>query len=158
EYTVGGMALHMTFDRARELFGFRGPHALVVLPAPGEEERLGAGLADYCRRRGLVLQSSADFARLIDQAIEGGYVISAGVVRLGFLVAGLGIVNTLTTNVLDQTRELGVLRAVGLRRGQLRRTVAWQAVVLAAASAVPGAPAGVLLAWLMNRTTPALQG
>lgn len=58
------------------------------------------------------------------------------------LVAALGVVNTLTTNVLDQTRELGALRAVGLQRGQLRRLVVWQAVVLALASAVPGAPAG----------------
>src|SRR5262249_25169899 len=81
-----------------------------------------------------------------------------GLVGLVCLVAALGVVNTLTTNVLDQTRELGVLRALGLRRGQVARLVLSQAALLAAVSAVPGVLAGVVLAYLMNRSAPPLTG
>jgi putative ABC transport system permease protein len=70
----------------------------------------------------------------------------------------VGVTNTLSTNVLDQTRQLGVLRAVGLKRGQLRKLVFAQAVALALLSCLPGAPVGVLLMFLMNRATPGLLG
>src|SRR5262249_28057316 len=63
-----------------------------------------------------------------------------------------------TTNVLDQTRELGVLRALGMRRGQMRKLVLTQALTLALVSCLAGVPAGGLLALLMNWAAPGLLG
>ena len=46
-----------------------------------------------------------------------------GILILGFVVAGFGVFNTLTMNVLEQTRELGLLRVVAMTRRQIRKTI-----------------------------------
>ncbi|MER3418871.1 MAG: ABC transporter permease, partial [Chloroflexota bacterium] len=58
-------------------------------------------------------------------------------------VAGLGIVNTLTMSVVERTRELGILRALGLTRRQLRRTVLVEAGILGLVGSFLGVVAGV---------------
>src|SRR5262249_20219530 len=142
DYSAGGMSLYMSWGPARDLFGFREPHALEVVAAPSERETLTEALAGYCRRRELGVERNEDFEALIDRVVAGVRALMVGLVGLVCLVAALGVVNTLTTNVLDQTRELGVLRALGLRRGQVARLVLSQAALLAAVSAVPGVLVG----------------
>jgi len=60
---------------------------------------------------------------------------------VALVIALFGIVNTLTLSVFERTREIGLLRAVGMTRRQLRRTIRWEA----AAIALYGALIGVLL-------------
>ncbi|MHB1424714.1 MAG: ABC transporter permease [Gemmataceae bacterium] len=81
-----------------------------------------------------------------------------GLMVLAFAVASLGIVNTLTMNIHDQTREFGVLRALGLKRGQVFKVVVAQAVLLAGLSLVPGALAGAGMAFAINRASAAWTG
>ena len=59
------------------------------------------------------------------------------------LVAGLGIVNTLTMNVLERFRELGVLRAAGMTTRQMRRTVVVEAGILGVIGTILGVLAGL---------------
>ncbi len=80
------------------------------------------------------------------------------IVLVFVVVAALGIVNTLTMNVHEQTRELGVLRAIGLKRGQLRKLVLAQAAGLGLVSVLPGIALGIVLAWLMNLATYSFSG
>jgi putative ABC transport system permease protein len=61
---------------------------------------------------------------------------------LAILVAVLGIVNTLALSVLERTRELGLLRAIGLRRGQTMRMVTVEAVVISVFGALLGLTVG----------------
>jgi len=60
---------------------------------------------------------------------------------LALVIAVLGIVNTLALSVIERTREVGLLRAIGLDRAQLRRMITLESVVIA----VLGATLGVLL-------------
>jgi putative ABC transport system permease protein len=57
---------------------------------------------------------------------------------LAIVIAVVGIVNTLALSVLERTRELGLLRAVGMTRGQVREMVAWESVIIALLGAVLG--------------------
>ena len=59
------------------------------------------------------------------------------------LIAALGIVNTLALSVLERTREIGLLRAVGMSRWQLRRMVWLESVVISLFGAVLGLVIGV---------------
>ncbi|HWB35402.1 MAG TPA: ABC transporter permease, partial [Rugosimonospora sp.] len=61
---------------------------------------------------------------------------------LAILIAVLGIVNTLALSVLERTRELGLLRAVGLRRGQLMRMITVESVVISVFGALRGLAVG----------------
>ena len=61
---------------------------------------------------------------------------------LAILIAVLGIINTLALSVLERTRELGLLRAVGLRRGQTMRMVTVESVVISIFGALLGVVVG----------------
>jgi len=55
------------------------------------------------------------------------------------MIALLGIVNTLALSVFERTRELGLLRAVGMTRGQVRAMVRWESAVISLIGALSGA-------------------
>ncbi|WP_055565295.1 ABC transporter permease [Streptomyces atriruber] len=68
------------------------------------------------------------------------------------LIAGLGVTNTLALSVLERQKEIGVLRAVGLDRGQITRMIRWEALIVGAFGAVLGTVLGVFLGWALGRT------
>jgi putative ABC transport system permease protein len=68
---------------------------------------------------------------------------------IAVIVAGLGIVNTLTMNVLERVREIGVLRAIGMTRRQVWRMVVVEAGVLGVVGAVLGCAVGLAAGFLM---------
>jgi putative ABC transport system permease protein len=71
---------------------------------------------------------------------------------LAIIIAILGIVNTLALSVLERTREIGLLRAVGLSRPQLRRMVQLESVAIAVLGAVLGIGLGVLFGIALQRS------
>lgn len=158
EYAGGGLALYLEWETARKLLDVPGVHVFLVSRRAGDVSSLAANLRGFCERHHLLLQSNADLRSLIEGML--GRVSGAlwGLMVLAFAVASLGIVNTLTMNVHDQTREFGVLRALGLKRGQVGKVVVAQAVLLAGISLLPGALAGAGMAYVINRASAAWTG
>jgi putative ABC transport system permease protein len=74
-------------------------------------------------------------------------VLFTGLLGLAIVVAVLGITNTLALSIVERTREIGLLRAVGMSRGQVRRTIRWEAVIIALFGAVLGTTIGIGLGW-----------
>nr|MDT0661800.1 FtsX-like permease family protein [Micromonospora sp. DSM 115978] len=70
---------------------------------------------------------------------------------LSIVIAALGIVNTLALSVIERTREIGLLRAVGMSRRQLRRMVRYESVVIALYGAALGVLLGLLFGWANQR-------
>ncbi len=81
-------------------------------------------------------QNSAQLEQLL-------YIIYA-MLGLSIIIAALGVVNTMVLSVLERTRELGMLRAVGAGRRQVRRMVRWEAVLVSMLGALAGIGIGVL--------------
>ena len=71
---------------------------------------------------------------------------------LSVVIAALGIVNTLAMSVIERTREVGLLRAVGLGRAQLRRMIRLEAVVISVYGAVLGLVLGTLFGVALSRS------
>ena len=67
---------------------------------------------------------------MLDQMMGGVIGGLWAILALGFVVAAFGIANTLTMNVLEQTRELALLRVVAMTRRQVRRLVLLQAGII----------------------------
>lgn len=80
--------------------------------------------------------------------IESGLnaVLAFSTVFLGFslVIALIGIVNTLTLSVIERTREIGMLRAVGMTSRQLRRMIRWESVTVALYGALVGLALGLV--------------
>jgi putative ABC transport system permease protein len=70
---------------------------------------------------------------------------------LSVLVSFFGIVNTLVLTVFERTRELGMLRAVGMNRRQVRRMIRHESIVTALIGAALGIAVGLFLAFLVTR-------
>jgi putative ABC transport system permease protein len=68
---------------------------------------------------------------------------------LAIIIALIGIGNTLALSIVERTRELGVLRAVGMTRKQLRSTIRWEAVIIAVQGALLGLLIGVFFGWAL---------
>ena len=68
---------------------------------------------------------------------------------LAIVIALLGIGNTLALSILERTRELGLLRSVGMTRSQLRSTVRWESVIIALQGTLLGLVIGVFFGWAL---------
>ena len=71
---------------------------------------------------------------------------------LAVIIAILGIVNTLALSVIERTREIGLLRAVGLSRRQLRRMVRLESVTIAVVGALLGVALGIGFGVVLQRS------
>ena len=76
---------------------------------------------------------------------NGLLMLANGLLVLTVLIAMMGIANTIALSVLERTRELGLLRSVGMTRGQLRAMVRNEALVTSFVGAVLGVGLGVLI-------------
>jgi putative ABC transport system permease protein len=86
-------------------------------------------------------------AGFIDQLLA---LVSA-LLGLAILIALFGIVNTLGLSIFERTRELGLLRAVGMSRRQVRSMIRWESVIIAVLGAVLGVAIGVLFGLAMQQ-------
>ena len=84
-------------------------------------------------------------AKPIQQELMLVYALLA----LAILIALLGIGNTLALSIFERTRELGVMRAVGMTRRQLRATIRWESVIIALQGTVLGLLIGVFFGWAL---------
>src|SRR5438046_8779353 len=67
------------------------------------------------------------------------------------IVSLFGIVNTLVLSITERTRELGMLRAIGTSRRQVRRMIRYEAIITAMLGGILGAVLGVILAPVVTR-------
>lgn len=72
-----------------------------------------------------------------------------GLLAFAIIISAFGIANTLALSIFERTRELGLLRAVGMSRSQVRRMVRWEAVIVALFGTGLGVLIGVFFGWIL---------
>ncbi len=102
----------------------------------------------------LTVQDQAEFLDETESQINQLLAIVNVFLGLAVLIALIGIVNTLTLSVFERTRELGLLRAVGMTRRQMRRMVRWESVIVSVFGAVLGVSLGVVFGWAISDAIP----
>ena len=118
---------------------------LSVLTADGVGEdatraAISGAAADYPQ---VTVRSRAEFRDAQSDQIDQALIIVNVFLGLSLVIAVLGIVATLALSVVERTRELGLLRAVGMTRGQMRRMVCWEGLVVATFGGILGTVLGV---------------
>jgi putative ABC transport system permease protein len=151
EYMVGGLAVHMARPYAEKWLGVEGHDGYIVRMREGfTSDQVKPGLAALAKKYDVLLMSQADIKQNVDQFEKGTVWSLWALVCMGFVVAAFGVVNTLTMNVLEQTRELGLLRIVAMTRKQVRRTIVMQALIIGLVGLPPGIFLGVGVAYVIN--------
>jgi putative ABC transport system permease protein len=140
EVTLAQRAFDQHFPRPKDLFSFVDTNDGVTSQTTAALERTLGPFPDA------VLHSKADWvderAGEIDTILNIFYVLLA----LSIVVSLFGMVNALALAVFERTREIGMLRAVGLTRRQTRRMIRHEGIITAMIGAALGLPLGVLLA------------
>jgi putative ABC transport system permease protein len=98
------------------------------------------------------VQDEAEYLEGVSSQVDTLLAIVYVFLALAILIAFMGIANTLSLSLRERTRELGLLRAVGLTRSQLRTTVRWESVIIAGFGALGGIAIGVLVGWGLTRS------
>ena len=101
-----------------------------------------------------VLQDRTEYQETIEGRIDTLLVTVNALVGFAVIIAVLGIVNTLMLSVFERTREIGLLRAVGMTRRQTRRMIRWEAIIIAVFGGVLGILVGTLLGFIAVQAMP----
>ncbi len=99
----------------------------------------------------VTVQDQEQFADTQREQVDQLLLLIYALLGLALVIAVLGIVNTLALSVMERTREVGLLRAVGLSRRQLRRMVRLEAVAIAVLGALLGIASGVGFGVVLQR-------
>jgi putative ABC transport system permease protein len=141
--TIAKRRFDTLFEDRRNRFAF-----LKVAGGPSEaaKDAVDAAVADYPDARVQTRQEWIDKEdREIQQFLSTLYVLLA----LSVIVSVAGIINTLVLAVFERTRELGMLRAVGMQRRQVRRMIRHESIITALIGAALGLPLGIFLGALI---------
>jgi putative ABC transport system permease protein len=98
---------------------------------------------------GVVVQDQAEYLAQIEQQVDALLNLVYSLLFLAIFIALLGIVNTLALSVYERTRELGLLRALGLSRRQTRSMVRWESVLIAVLGGILGVILGLFFGWAL---------
>jgi len=102
--------------------------------------------------------TNAEYKKYIMDLINGFFVLNYMQMAVAVIIAALGIVNTLIISVAERKRELGVLRAIGGLRSQIRKMILLEAAAIAIVGVLSGALAGVLNTYFLVRTAATMIG
>jgi putative ABC transport system permease protein len=100
------------------------------------------------------VQTNAEFRKSQEDQINQLLLTITILLMLSIVIAILGIAITLALGVFERTREIGLLRAVGMNRRQLRRSVRWEAVIVSTFGALVGIVLGTFLGIIASLAVP----
>ena len=143
----------LDLDTAAAGFASRTDTALLVTAQDGTDTASLVAAAEAATVAYPTVQVLDQTAFIADTAGDIDVVLSIinVLLALSVLIAVLGIVNTLALSVLERTRELGLLRAVGLGRRQVRRMVTVEAVIVSVFGALLGIAVGSVFGIALQR-------
>ena len=95
----------------------------------------------------LSVDTAAEFREQFEATIDSALMVVNVLLALAVIIALIGIANTLALSVHERTREIGLLRAVGMTRSETRRMVRWEAVLVALFGASLGVTLGLVFGW-----------
>ena len=77
---------------------------------------------------------------------------------IAFVIGGVAVANTLSMSVLEQTREIGLLRIIGMTRRQMRKLIFCESLLLGVLGTLLGTLAGLTTAWIIHLCNEPLLG
>ena len=90
------------------------------------------------------IENQAEYRQTVESQLTSFIRVIEVLIGLSFVIALIGIINTLSLSVFERTREIGLLRSVGMTRRQLRRSIYWEALIVAVFGGLLGVTVGTV--------------
>ncbi len=148
-----GEAMLVGWDDATDRLGVAGADVFAVRFAAGAPSTATSSLHADAALLALQVVPLSEIEGAISVALERIFGLFDALAVVAILIAALGIANTLSMNVLERVRELGILRAAGMSRRQVWRSVVVEAGVLGLAGALLGIAVGLVIGAVMVAAT-----
>ncbi len=145
-----GESVLLGWSDATSHFGVLGADAFAIRFVPGQAGAAEPAVASAARGLALEPTPLAGVASAINDAFGRLFSLFDALAILAVVIAGLGIVNTLTMNVYERVREIGILRSAGMTRRQVWRMVVVEAGTMGVVGAFLGCLAGVILGFALG--------
>lgn len=97
------------------------------------------------------VRSNAEYKQEVENQVNTLLYLLYALLAMSVIISIFGIVNTLVLSITERTREIGMLRAIGVTRSQLRRIVRYESVITSVIGGVLGLAVGVLFAFIMTQ-------
>ncbi len=149
-WLIGLDTLESVSDAPARDFFIIGKLADGVDPAVGDAA-VSAAMAEFPQAN---VQTNAEFRASQEAQINQLLIIISMLLAFAIVIAVLGISITLALGVFERTREIGLLRAVGMNRRQTRRSVRWEAVIVSIFGALVGILLGTFLGIVLSLAVP----
>jgi putative ABC transport system permease protein len=145
--------VNVPLDQLASVGLLRQDSSLSILLAPGADAAAVHDAVDDAASAVpiVAVYDKAEFAESIRDQVNQLLFMIYGLLALAIVIAVIGIINTLGLSVIERTREIGLLRAVGMSRARLRRMVTLESVAIAVLGAVLGLVLGVVIGVLLQR-------
>ncbi len=145
----GVIAARTGFGR---LFTARDPIFVLATVDPGADpvavkDAVAKSLAPFPAAE---VRTNAEYRDEISSRVDSILYLLYVLLAMSVVISLFGIVNTLVLSITERTREIGMLRAIGLTRSQLRRMVRYESVITSGIGGVIGIILGVVLAWVFS--------
>jgi putative ABC transport system permease protein len=142
-------AILMGWSDALGPFGASGADVFAVRYQPGQESSARAAVDATASQYALQSADLGDVQGTVGDALDRVFRLLDALALIAVLVAGLGMVNTLSMSVLERVREIGVLRATGMSSRQVWGMVVIEAGILGLAGSLIGAAVGLVVGGLL---------
>lgn len=150
DYMAAGLTVYMTRAQAERLLNIQGTDAIIIDAKPDSIVIASAKVKQIALRESLLFQSQVELFGMLEEKVANVVQGLWAVLALCSIVAAFGLVNTLTMNILEQTYEIGMLRTIAMARGQVRKMIFSQALLMGIIALLPAVFAGLLIAYLLS--------
>jgi putative ABC transport system permease protein len=145
EVTMSSATFDRNYPNPANLFAFIKTHGGVT---EANTKALNDALADFPDAK---VQTKSEFVANQEQGINLLLKLLYVLLSLSIIISLFGIVNTLVLTVFERTREIGMLRAVGMTRRQVRNMIRHEAIITALLGATLAIPVGIALALMVGK-------
>ena len=153
--TVGGpsdYSVYVPLERAKSFFNTTETSTIVVQVEQSDEESIAQTskkIEDAFDSQILVV-SSASIYKTISSVMDQVQVLMTGVIAISLLVAGVGIMNIMIISLMERTREIGIMKAIGMKDGTVLAIFLSESLIMGLVGTLSGIGFGYLLALGVN--------
>lgn len=160
DFSNQGLVMDGSWRDMEHYFRLSGANTLLVKALPGvSPDQISSEIdARYGDRERLVVVSNETLLGRISSLMQQAFRMFDVLALIAMLVGFMGITNTLTMNVMERTQEIGMLRAVGMTRGQLVRMILSEAALMGLIGGLMGLAFGVILSRLFLSAMTSMSG